>query len=363
MSITILFIGLHRKGRSPSQRFRFEQYLDILDENGFECSHVFLMNERQDKAFYSGGNYARKVLILLNALQKLIKLSFFKKYDIVFVQREAFMLGSSFFERQFAKRSKLIFDFDDTIWRHQTGEVKSKNKVFYFLKNPAKTIDIIKAADMVFAGNQYLHDFASQHNQNVIIVPTTIDTKAYPLVDKIDNDKVCVGWSGSFSTIIHFEFVIGALKKLKTKYQDKIYFKVIGDGTYTNHELDIQGVPWRKDSEVEDLSEIDIGLMPLPDDEWTKGKCGLKGLQYMALGIPTVMSPVGVNTEIIQDGHNGYLAGDENEWVEKISSLVDSFETRKSLGAKGRETVETHYSVHVNKEVYVDNLKKIAGKR
>ncbi|MEL6537146.1 MAG: glycosyltransferase family 4 protein [Bacteroidota bacterium] len=359
MQAKVLFICLHRPNRSPSQRFRFEQYLDYLRGQGYDCRHVFLLNAKQDKAYYKGSSILGKASILLRSVGKLIRHAFFKKYDLVFVQREAFMLGTPYFERQFAKRSKMIFDFDDTIWREQTGEIKSKNKRFYFLKNPAKTIDLIKAADMVFAGNDYLGDFARQHNGTVKIVPTTIDTVAYPHIPKTESDRVCVGWSGSFTTIIHFEFVIDALKRLKEKYGDKLYFKVIGDGTFQHQELGIQGLPWQMDTEIEDLGEIDIGLMPLPDDEWTKGKCGLKGLQYMALGIPTLMSPVGVNTEIIQDGENGFLAAETDEWVEKISRLVDSFELRQTMGQKGRDTVVSQYSVEANQELYLNSFQEL----
>ena len=267
-----------------------------------------------------------------------------------------------FFERQFAKNSKLIFDFDDTIWRHQTGEIKSKNKIFYTLKNPKKIISIIKVAHLVIAGNTYLSDFSKNYNQNVEIIPTTIDTQTYSFTPKTNNGKVCIGWSGSFSTIIHFEFVLGALERLKEKYGDRIYFKVIGDKTFQHKKLHIQGLAWKGDSELKELREIDIGLMPLPNDEWTKGKCGLKGLQYMALGIPAIMSPVGVNVDIVQDGVNGYLAKEEDEWVEKISCLIDSFELRKRIGLEGRKTVEKHYSVKANKERYVKVFDRLLGK-
>jgi len=362
MKKRILFICQHRPDRSPSQRFRFEQYLNYLTENGYECHHVFLLSEKKDKIFYASGKHVKKVLILFTSFWILIKQSYFRKYDIVFVQREAFMLGTSYFERRFARKSKLIYDFDDSIWIHQTGTIRSNNKFFYFLKNPDKTQDIIKFSHIVFAGNNYLADYALQYNDNVKIIPTTIDTDIYRVSSNTNKNKLCIGWSGSFSTIIHFEFIINALLKVKKNYRERVYFKVIGDETFVNQELDIQGLPWIKSTEVKDLSEIDIGIMPLPNDEWTKGKCALKGLQYMALSIPCVMSPVGVNKDIIQDGVNGFLADRQEEWVEKLSKLIDSKDLREKIGKKGREKVIQSYSFESQKDRYLEYFNELIEK-
>ena len=141
-----------------------------------------------------------------------------------------------------------------------------------------------------------------------------------------------------------------------------IYFKVIGDGNYVQEELGIKGHAWKRDTEIPDLQEIDIGIMPLPDDEWAKGKCGLKGLQYMALAIPTIMSPVGVNTEIIQDGENGFLATTIQEWVDKLSQLIDSAALRERIGVNGRQTVLSSYSVEANKQQYLKYFKELQVK-
>lgn len=363
MSYKVLFICLHRPERSPSQRFRFEQYLSILRENGYDCVHKYLLNAKDDKVYYRKGNFLGKTRILFKSIFLLIRQAFFKKYDIVFIQREAFMLGTAFFEKRFAKRAKTIFDFDDSIWMQQTGTVKSKNSSLYFLKDPNKTKTIIQRSAMIFAGNPFLADYAKEFNKNVKIIPTTIDTSVYTPVSKTPRDKVCIGWSGSFSTIIHFQFLENVLKKLKDKYQDKIYIKVIGDATYENKKLDVKGIAWNKQTELEDLSEIDIGVMPLPDDRWTKGKCALKGLQYMGLSIPSIMSPVGVNVDVIQDGENGFLASTEDEWVEKISLLVDSYELRQKVGKAGRITVEKEYSVDAISPLYLQYFKELLNNK
>lgn len=347
----ILFLTLHRKDRSPGQRFRHEQYLSYLEEQGFEITYSNMLNSEQDKIFYGLGNTFGKIQIGLSSISKRLR-DIFKasSYDYIFIYRDAFFFGT-FFERLFKKsKAKLVFDFDDSIWLEDANPNQS---IFQRLKNPTKTGTIISYCDLTIAGNEYLANYAKQHTSNIVIIPTTIDLEEYTKVEVEKEDKVCIGWSGSFSTIKHFESALEPLKVLKKKYGEKVYFKVIGDGNYENKELDIQGLPWKKETELEDLCSIDIGIMPLPDDNWSKGKCGLKGLQYMALSIPTIMSPVGVNTDIIKDGENGFLASSTNEWVEKLSLLIEDEKLRMKLGKAGRETVEQEYSVEANKEKWL----------
>jgi glycosyltransferase involved in cell wall biosynthesis len=358
----VLIICLHRANRSPGQRFRFEQYLSYLKENGYDCHMSILLNAKEDKAFYSKGNYINKVAIYAKTLLKRTRDWFrMNDYDIIFIFRDALMTGSTFFEKKFAKsKAKLIFDFDDAIWLQNVSEA---NKKLAFLKNASKTETIIRLCDMVFAGNQYLADYAAPFNNRVVIVPTTIDTEIYTPQSKIGNDeKVCIGWSGSFSTIQHFAIAIPALKRIKDKYGSRVTFRIIGDANYYCKELDTQGMPWKAATEIEDLSQIDIGIMPLPDDEWAKGKCGLKGLQYMALAIPTLMSPVGVNTEIIQNGVNGFLPNTDDEWVDVLSKLIENKECRKKIGDAGRQTVIDRYSVEAWKDKYVEYFSELAPK-
>ncbi|RTQ47134.1 glycosyltransferase [Hymenobacter gummosus] len=361
----VLFVAMHRPDRSPSQRFRFEQYLDYLRQHGYESEYSYLISPADDKVLYSPGNYVGKLGIFLkSAAKRLGNALKAGSYDIIFIQREAFMIGTTVFESLFARsKAKVVFDFDDSIWRNQ-GEASGANTNLLFLKNPDKTKDIIAMSDLIFAGNEYLASYARQFNKNVVIVPTTIDTEEYQRAATPPHPgRVCVGWSGSFTTIEHFETALPALRQLKAKYGDKVYFKVIGDGSYRNEELGITGLPWRKDTEIQDLSEIEIGLMPLPDTEWAKGKCGLKGLQYMALEIATIMSPVGVNSEIIQDGVNGFLADGTEEWVDKISRLIDNAALRQQMGRQGRQTVVSKYSVLSERDHYVQLFDQLTAKQ
>jgi glycosyltransferase involved in cell wall biosynthesis len=357
----VLILCLHRPNRSPSQRFRFEQYLPYLEEKGYSFEFSYLLDAADDKVFYQPGHAIRKAGIVFKSTWKRWKeLRKASQYDMVFVQREAYMLGTAYFERAIARKTPLVFDFDDSIWMQKTSEA---NRRLGFLKDAEKTARIIQSSRKIFAGNQFLADYARQFNQDVVIVPTTIDTSVYKKVSsKSPANRVCIGWSGSFSTIQHFSLAIPALKKIKNKFGDKVYFKIIGDGNYFCKDLDTSGVPWIAATELQDLSEIDIGIMPLPDDEWAKGKCGLKGLQYMALGITTLMSPVGVNKAIIEHSVNGYLPNNEQEWVDTLSILVDNTELRNRIGMAGMQTVIDKYSVEAWKNKYLHLFNEITSK-
>ncbi|MEO6883277.1 MAG: glycosyltransferase family 4 protein [Bacteroidia bacterium] len=351
----ILFIAAHRPNRSPSQRFRFEQYFSFLKENGFDYHLSYLISEKNDQLFYKPGSFHAKLYIFLrSALKRQMDVWHASDYDIVFIQREAFMTGSTFFARQIRKKKvKFVYDFDDAIWHL---DVSDANKKLGWLKSPGKTVKLISMADLVIAGNNYLADYAKHHNENVVIIPTTIDTNYHRKINfsATNKNKVCIGWTGSITTIKHFEHAVSFLKKIKEKYQDKIEIKVIGDPNYFNESIDVKGIEWNSETEIEELSKIDIGIMPLPDDEWTKGKCGLKGLSYMAMEIPAIMSPVGVNTDIIEDGINGFLAVSENEWIEKLSLLIESPELREKIGKEARKSVIEKYSVESQKQRYLD---------
>jgi glycosyltransferase involved in cell wall biosynthesis len=358
----ILFIAAHRPDRSPSQRFRYEQYLDYLRNHHFECELSYLISEKDDEFFYREGHIFKKTIVVAKAAVKRgLDCIRANKFDIIFIQREAFMLGTTFFERLFKRsKAKLIYDFDDAIWIHDESTV---NQYTRFLKNPSKTLAIIKMCDMIFAGNQFLADYALRFNKNVVVVPTTIETNEYTPVKSENKSQITIGWSGSFSTIKHFLLIVPVLTIIREKYGAKVLFRVVGDNTFIYKELGIKGESWTKDSELDVLRQFDIGIMPLPNDEWSEGKCGLKGLQYMALEIATIMSPVGVNKEIIEDGHNGYTATTQDEWVTKLSMLIEDSRLRNNMGKSARLTIIEKYSVDSLKEKYLSYFNAISSSR
>lgn len=354
----ILFIAGHRPGRSPGQRFRFEQYFSFLEQHGYQCELSYLVEENDDKVLYQKGHYLRKLKFVQGCVAKRARdVQRMNDYDIIFIFREALMTRSIRFEKAFKRsKAKIVFDFDDAVWLQNVSDA---NRSWAWVKDAGKTSKLIALSDLIFAGNAYLADYAARFNSNVAIVPTTIDTDEYLPSPTSGSDPVCIGWSGSLTTIQHFQYAIPALRILKERFGDRITIRVVGDGSYTEPSLGVQGLPWRRETELADLRAMDIGIMPLPDDEWARGKCGLKGLQYMGLGIPTIMSPVGVNSEIITDGVNGFLARSTEEWVDKLGRLVEDVELRRRIGAEARRSVEEQWSVKVWRDAYLQHFDRL----
>jgi glycosyltransferase involved in cell wall biosynthesis len=357
----ILFVSAHPRGFAPSQRFRFEQYVDFLAEHGFETTFSPVVRAREYPLLYAPGNIGRKAVIFGRGFATRVLQSLHRTdADVVIVQREAIQLGTTVLESALARSpAKLIFDFDDAIW---LPDASPANRRMRWLKRPGKVPRLIRLADQVWAGNEYLADYARRFSADVHLVPTTVDTDRHrPRSQRGSEGPVCLGWTGSPSTVKHFELIVPVLLRLRERFRERITFKVIGDASYRQQDLGINGTEWREASEIEDLSCIDIGLMPLPDDEWAKGKCGLKALQFMAMQLPVVASPVGVNTDIVDDAVNGFLARTDDGWFERLSALIESAELRREIGHAARETVVARYSVASQRERYLGLLNGLVG--
>ncbi len=268
-------------------------------------------------------------------------------YDFVFIHREAAPLGPPVLEWLIAKvlRKRIIFDFDDAIWLPNTS---ATNRIAAGLKWHRKTAGICRWSYKISAGNAYLADYAKQYHGDVTVNPTTIDTAGLhnQIKDQATGDLV-IGWTGTHSTINYLDALLPVLRDLEAEH--RFTFLVISDQKPAFHLNSLQFLPWNKASEREDLLRMHIGVMPLTDDPWARGKCGFKALQYMALGIPAVASPVGVNCDIIRHGENGYLCRTADEWEEVLTKLLEDAKLRTRMGKAARNTVQSRYSVQANR--------------
>lgn len=353
----VLVLAPYPLRSAPGQRFRFEQYIGLLANRGYAIDVHCLLDSLGDAILKRPGHVPAKVAVILRgASRRLQDLVQARRYDVAFVSREAFPLGPPVVERMLARLGvPYVFDFDDAIWQTNVSEV---NRRFARLKFAAKTESIVRRAAVVSAGNDYLAAWARRVNDNVMVVPTTIDTELYQPRPARDRDPLCIGWSGSATTAPHLAALNGVLRDVQDRHGVRLL--VIGPQRFSVPGADVETRPWRADTELEDLSQIDIGVMPLPDDPWARGKCGLKALQYMALGIPTVMSPVGVN-EAIAEGAAAVLATSEEQWKDALGDLVADPAMRRRIGATGRRRVEQRYSVQVNVDRYVELLDRAAS--
>lgn len=352
---SILFILPYPLGKAPSQRFRVEQFLPLLDENGLKYKLATFMDDDTWGVLYKGGSVFQKVWgILMGFLRRWKHVAIdVHRYETVFVHREAAPLGPPVFEWIIAKlwRKKMIYDFDDAIWIPNTSE---QNKLAGAFKSFGKVAQICRWSSVVTAGNDFLASFAKESGaKRVVYLPTVVDThnRYKPAADKKQNDPPVVGWTGSHSTLKYLDELVPVLQELQQ--ETDLRFLVIAD---RNPELPLRHfefIKWNEATEIEDLQKIDIGVMPLTADRWSEGKCGFKLIQYMALGIAAVASPVGVNKEIITDEANGFLCETAAEWKERLKILLTDGPLREKMGISGRDKILSGYSIQSQREKFL----------
>jgi len=349
----IIFLCPYPKGGAPSQRFRFEQYLDLLKEQGFTYQIEGFLDEKTNQILYKPGQTGKKLIgVMLGFLRRIYLLFSIPKADFVFIHREATPIGPPFIEWIIAKllRKKIIYDFDDAIWLKDASGV---NNFMLRLKWQQKVSRICQWSYNISAGNAYLCAYAKQFQPQVALVPTTIDTEQHHnRIKQQSNQPLTIGWTGSHSTMKYLKSIERVLQQLEEQFD--FQFVVISNRPPELALKNLKFIQWNEANEVEDLLQLHIGLMPLPDDPWARGKCGFKALQYLALGIPALVSPVGVNTKIVEHGVNGYVCATDHDWHKYLSILLQDAELRENLGEEGRKKIVKEYSVKANTQNFIN---------
>lgn len=346
----VLFWVPYPQGESPSQRFRFEQYLSLLTQKGIAYDISPFWDDESWRILYKSGKTFKKLGGFIRGIFRRIASVFrLGSYDIIFIHREAMPLGPPMFEwLAYVFGKKIIYDFDDAIWLPNTSV---ENKIAGWLKWHRKVKSICRWSTRVSCGNEYLCAYAKTYTKQVVLNPTTIDTQHLhnpALYLPNNHPTTTIGWTGTHSTIKYLDFLQPIIQSLEQRFPDMFRFVVIANKKPELNLASLEFIPWNKASEIPDLLKFDIGVMPLTDDIWAKGKCGFKALQYMALEVPSIVSPVGVNPKIVEHGVTGFVASTADEWIDSLEQLIRDEALRKAMGKRSRQKVETEFSVNSN---------------
>lgn len=354
----VLFLSPYPFGKAPSQRLKYEQYYAYFEEQGYDLTTSSFVDDEFWSFIYKPGNTLRKILFTLKGyLRRTADLFRLHKYDVVYTHLWVTPVGPPIFEWLVHKLSKkLVFDIDDMIFI--VGK-SAANPLRNLINGRKKSISLMKYADHVVTCTPDLTDFAMKRNAHCTDISSTVDTDINQPVNAYSNDKiVTIGWTGSHSTVKYLHLLTPVFQKLAQERKFKL--RVIGTSDFHMEGVDYEYFQWAEDTEVANIQGMDIGVYPLPIDNWVLGKSGLKALQYMSFGLPTVATNYGTAiNRIIVDGENGILVKTEDEWIEKLKYLIDNPDERRRIGMNGRQTVLEKFSVRATRDVYLNILNRL----
>lgn len=338
---------------AASTRQRLLQFLPSLERAGFEVNHLPLLDDDYVRALVSGRR-ASPIAIARAYGRRLGQLLASRDHDLIWIYAELFPWLPAVFEKLALRAGKpIIYDMDDAIFAPYEGKPLLGGKLEPLLRGAAACT----------CGNDYLRDYASKFCGNAIVVPTVVDTASYQPVRKDPASAPTIGWIGSPSTWVNVQPFLPVIRQLCDARAAR--FLVVGAGSEANRHRfpGLELVEWSEAGEITEVQRMDIGIMPLLDRPFERGKSGYKLVQYMACGLPVVASPVGVNAQIVSDGDNGFLASSADEWLGALTKLLDDSALRERMGKAGRELAERSYSLASQAPRLVSLFKSVAAER
>ena len=349
----ILVICPFPEDQAAGQRLKYEQFFDHWRENGYEIEVSSFMDEKMWAIVYTERNYLKKTLGTIKGyLRRLRDIFILGKFDLVYVFMWVTPFGSSFFEHIYRRLSKiLVYDIEDNALIPQSN---SLNPIMKLLKGVEKVEFLIKTSNHIITSSPFLNAECLKLNKqkSCTYISDAMDTKRFSPKNSYSNDKtVVIGWTGTFSSIIYLDLLRNVFLQLNKLVEFKL--RIIGNFEYSLPGIDLEVIQWTKEKEIEDLQGIDIGVYPLTQDKCVLGKSGLKAIQYMALGLPTVATNVGTTPRIIKHKENGWLVKTEQEWISALETLIKSPDMRFKMGQKARDTIIENYSLEVMKDKYL----------
>jgi L-malate glycosyltransferase len=352
----ILVICPFPQGVAAGQRLKYEQYFDHWQAHGYDIQISSFMSMSMWRIAYEPGHFWAKIFGTLRGyVQRVLDIFSVPHADVVYVFMWVTPFGGPFFERIYRRLAKrMIYDIEDNLLMEVGNDV---NPITRWLKSRTKPEYLIQRADHVISSSPFLNDTCMKlnHAKSCSYISSSVDTDRFVPSNSYNNQqKITIGWTGTFSSKPYLELLENVFRKLKTRCDFRL--RVIGNFQYEFPGIDLEVIQWTKENEVQDLQGVDIGVYPLPQDDWVLGKSGLKAIQYMAFGLPTVATNVGTTPKIIQHMRNGCLVRTEDEWVDALVLLIENPSLRKSLGEAARQTVLRNYSIHAIQSNYLSVL-------
>ncbi len=358
--IKIFFPAQFPPDTSPSQRFRLEQFKQLLQEADIQITQQAFIDEKAYSVIYKEGHQFAKLMGVLRGFgRRFLSLFSLHQYHLVFIQREATPIGPPVFEWLYSKiwRKKIIYDFDDAIWIPATS---SQNKLAHSIKCFWKIRKIIKWSAVAIGGNDYLCRYALQYNNNVVNIPTSVSSeKTAAFIQTPKHPQMTVVWTGSFTTLVHLRELEPYL--LKAYNIEPFALKVICNAAPKLNFPSVTYVPWSIENEYTEIASAHIGIMPSEKLVWSEGKCGFKLIQYMSLGVPCIGDYTAANEFILSEGA-GIVINEKEEWVNMLVKLIRDKTLREKLSENGLKRFNDLFSTEKNAVILIDIIKQIKNR-
>jgi L-malate glycosyltransferase len=348
----VLALIPNQKGFSPGQRGSIELWERVLEPAGIHLHYAPFETCRLHRILYQPAHRVAKATEMIRGyLDRLRLLRNLDDYDAVFVYREAALLGPAFLERMIARRGKpIIYQLDDPLYVPYRSP---SNGYLSYLKFFGKIAEIIKISRVVIVNSSHIREYAAQYNNRIWQIPSIVDTDKYAFrPGHSDSTTVCIGWSGSPTTVANVRIIADALRELGRRVAHRVH--LIGGAEFDLPGVEYTAQKWRAETEVEDLRKIEVGMLPLPLTEWNKRKFYMKSAQYMALGIPSVCTPLGSNPEVIEHGKTGFLANTTEEWVGYLERLILDSALRERMAHRAVQVARDKFSLQANTEKIIE---------
>jgi glycosyltransferase involved in cell wall biosynthesis len=346
---------------AAATRFRMIQFIEPLAEQGIELSVYPFLDSRQYGSLYKRSQWPRTAVgLALASIRRVRELWRARKADVLFVQREAMMFGPPIVEWLAINLHDcpMVLDLDDATY--VSYKSPTYGRLGSMLKWFSKTDDLIRWSRLVTCGNREIAAYVKSKGRQAVVIPTVVDTASFrPPAERSDGNVPVIGWIGTHSTFAYVKTIFPVLERLAREHQFRLRLVGTGEDNVAIPGVEIENLPWKLDLEIGHFQSLDIGVYPIVEDNWSVGKSCFKAVQYMAVGVPFVVSPVGACQDIAESNQTHFIARTDDEWYTHLARLLRDQALRRQVGQAVRDYAERHYSIEAHVPKLADALRSV----